>query len=1118
MALYITSDVNTSGVVEIPGINYSQTFTVQANSVTEVAIPSTAYLGGTEGQFLKGIHITSDKAIAVYAHIYAQAVSGATLLLPVSTLGKDYQSINYTQRSNEPASRPTYSVFNIIAVEDNTTVEITPSADLLSGHLKGTTFTVTLQKGEVYQGLSANDLTSTHIKTVNVNNSGCKRIAVFSGSSKISISCTTAITADNLFQQVYPTSSWGKNYITVPLASRAFDVYRVVMTDSTTNITVDGQAVPKSQYSGLYYEFDGTTAKTISADKPVQVVQYTPSQGNGPNCTRITETTGDPEMIYLNPLEQSLDHVTLYSTPHYAITKQFINVVIPTTGVSSFKLDGAAYNTFTPVPANSAYAYAQISVAAGTHNISSSESFNAIAYGFGNVESYGYAAGTDLKNLNEYISLQEPSGTSQLTAGCSAVTYLLKITLPYQTTNISWDFKDGSAPVVQTNLTPQVSQKNGQTLYTYTYTNSKTFTKGNYTVIASVFNPTASDCGATEEVEFDFNIADPPKAGFTYSATCFGDSTAFRDTSVATLLPIKSWHWDFGDGTSSDLQNPKHVYAAPGDYNVVLTTINENNCAGVSSIVKVHINKLPVASFTLSPIDCAGQEIAFTDKSTPGDGNLTGWNWDFGDGQTSIEQNPKHTYQNAQPYTVKLTVTSQTGCISTTSTNINVYPVPVPDFVLPDVCLADASAKFTGTSTIADHTESAFTYLWDFGDQNAAPANNTSTTQSPSHKYSAAGVYNVTLTVTSKYGCKAVKTQALTVNGAIPKAQFAVENANTLCSANDVIFDDQSTVDFGNITKVVWWFDYNNHPNDTTVFYRSKGQIPADGKYTHNYGYFNSPLTKTFAVQMAVYSGQSCFSITPVTNIVVNANPYADLPAIAPVCAETAPFQITPDTHGFSGTAVFTGKGVSASGLFSPADAGAGTANINYLFTADNTGCTYSSSMNIVVYPTPTVNAGPDKHYLEGLETATLDATASGNNLKYKWTPSVGLNRDDVLQPIATPTEDTQYTLTVTSADGCTAMSSVNVYVLKAPEIPNTFTPNNDGVNDFWDIKYLNNYPGATVEVFDRNGQKIYFSSGYSVPWDGTYKNANLPAGVYYYIITPGNRRKTVAGTITIIR
>jgi gliding motility-associated-like protein len=153
-----------------------------------------------------------------------------------------------------------------------------------------------------------------------------------------------------------------------------------------------------------------------------------------------------------------------------------------------------------------------------------------------------------------------------------------------------------------------------------------------------------------------------------------------------------------------------------------------------------------------------------------------------------------------------------------------------------------------------------------------------------------------------------------------------------------------------------------------------------------------------------------------------------------------------------------------------------------------------------------------------GQTTLTSTATVSAGTITYKWTPSAGLSQDSIANPVATPTDNTTYTLTVTSDKGCTASAQVFVKVLKAPVVPNTFTPNGDGINDTWDIQYLNSYPNCKVEIINRYGERVYFSNGYPVPWDGRYKGADLPVGTYYYIITPGSGRKAISGYVAIIR
>ncbi|MES2275786.1 MAG: PKD domain-containing protein [Bacteroidota bacterium] len=1154
MSLYITGDTNASVKVEVADGSFSKTYQVVANQVTIVPatdFPISAYLD-KENYYYKGIHITSDKNIVVYAHIYHQNRSGATLVLPVNAMGKDYYSINYTQTGNVNSTG--YSTFCVIATEDNTTVEVTPTQLLTSGNVANKAFSLTLKKGQLYQALSTKDLTGTHIKSISTGTEPCKKIAVYSGSSFTTIACAAnASSGDNLFQQVYPTATWGKNYITAPLAARNYDVFRIIYSDPTAKVTLNGTAITVS--NNFYYEFSSQAPNIITSDKPIQVVQYANTQNTTIDCKTLTGNNatdvGDPEMIYLTPIEQGLDHVTLYSTNKENITKNFINVIIPSSAASSFILDGKPYTSFITVPNtinNTSYSYAQIpfGASAGTHTISAASPFNAIAYGFGNVESYGYSAGTDLKNLNEFIELKDPLTNTATSSGCVNITYKPQLSVPYTTTKITWDLKDGSTPTVTTPAAPDNTvTKNGQTLYVYNYPSTITYsTPNNYTIVATVFNATADECGSNEDIEFDYSISAIPDTKFTASVvnTCPGTEISFTDITATNDVNIKTWSWTFGDAANATTtnpntatnQNPKHTYTVPGDYTVTLTVENQNGCSTTSAPQIIHIYKVPVAAFTASTPDCETRDITFDPKnSIANEGNLTAWLWDFGDGTTPVTKTVNlpfaHQFATAGNYKVSLTVTSSTGCVSNAIIqSVVINPLPKVDFTLPDVCLSDAFAQFTDKTTIADNSQAQFTYAWDFGDAGRSTSvnPNTSTLASPKHKYTQIGVYTVTLTVTSKSNCVVTKSQQFTVNGDTPNAAFSVNNlGNTYCSSGDVLFKDNSTVNFGNITKLVWYFDYNNNPTQTTVY--TKDQFPSDHIYHHNYLLFNNPASKTYAVKMEAYSGGTCVSVTGITNITVYANPIVTVSAISSnntICQEALPVQITAAVqNGVAGTGAFSGTGVSPTGLFDPAKAGPGTFTISYLFTTTATGCTYGTSQQVTVYPTPKANAGADLHVLQG-GTVTINATASGAApLSYKWTltnggKAIGLNHDDVLSPIASPNDDVTYMLTVTSANGCTASANVSIAVLKAPVVPNAFTPNNDGVNDKWEIKYLDTYPNCSVEVYNRYGEKLYSSVGYPIPWDGSFQGAVLPVGTYYYIINPKNGRKVITGSITIIR
>jgi gliding motility-associated-like protein len=149
-----------------------------------------------------------------------------------------------------------------------------------------------------------------------------------------------------------------------------------------------------------------------------------------------------------------------------------------------------------------------------------------------------------------------------------------------------------------------------------------------------------------------------------------------------------------------------------------------------------------------------------------------------------------------------------------------------------------------------------------------------------------------------------------------------------------------------------------------------------------------------------------------------------------------------------------------------------------------------------------------------------LKPVTDGVELQYLWTPVTYLQNNTIKNAIASVImEDITYTLTVTARGGCQRSDDIFIKVLKPPVIPNTFTPNNDGINDKWVITYLNDYPECRVQVFSRTGQKLFESAkGYPSPWNGTYMGKPLPFDTYYYIIEPGSGRDPLTGYITLVK
>ena len=202
-----------------------------------------------------------------------------------------------------------------------------------------------------------------------------------------------------------------------------------------------------------------------------------------------------------------------------------------------------------------------------------------------------------------------------------------------------------------------------------------------------------------------FSLAQGPTANFSSMDVCEGDINIFTDLSNSPAT-IVSLFWDFGDGTTSMSQNPSHVYANCGTYNVTLIVADANGSQDTSfQLVEVHC--LPIADFIWSPVPaCAGLPTCFTDLSTS-NSTISFWSWNFGDASTSITQNPVHTYFGQGFYTVDFSVTDINGCsswfvqtvevdtcsTSCTSTGLNNYTTSKKLLKVTDILGRDTTPK-----------------------------------------------------------------------------------------------------------------------------------------------------------------------------------------------------------------------------------------------------------------------------------------------------------------------------------------------------------------------------------------------------------------------------------------
>jgi gliding motility-associated-like protein len=877
LSLYISSDKNTNGHIVINGDSIP--FNIIAFTPQEFILPrNTTYVSGAESAtddptsiqktvLNKGIKVivTEGKpGVVVYAHMYASARSAASIILPISVLEKKYQVISYTQ--SQPAAQPVAnesrrSQFSVVAVEDNTVIRIQLRK---SGQISGSPYDVQLPKaGTIYSFQDPLDLTGTSIESVSTDGTVCKKIAVFSGSSSLSISANGSL--DPLYQQCYPVNSWGLNYFITPYQGKNKFIIRVLAKEDGTKAMINGQEVLMSANEFKEYSYTNQAAFAINSNKPIAVAQYSLTQS-------ADIGVGDPDMVILNPVEQNINDVTVFLTPKNAISDQNINVVIKDQGISSFKINGQKpTSTFVKIP-NTNYSYLQEKFTALNGYLSirltSDSGFNAFCYGFGNFESYSYSAGTNVKDLFQKLLITNKFTSVDANAvTCKGTPFIASITLPYKPNVLKWKIPsfdpidDSSPKAIDSSLV------SGKWIYTYKLNTELIYeTAGTYTIEVIVNNPLGDGCSGEQEISFDLEVIEPPKAiNKIISSNCVADSVNFIDASIVNTndKKITNYKWDLGSNIFKDYSsNFKFKFDTAGKYDVKYFVITEIGCISDTLSTSIQLDEVPTVKFDFSSITCQNKEILFTDASTViGSTIIDKWVWNFGDSSPidTLLTNAvvKHSYVDAKKYTVKLSTITKNGCLNTLEKEITSHPNPVIGFIMPEICLEDSFAQFIDTTRIANNT-SGFKYKWNFGDFTNTLFPNTDTIANPKHRFLIPGEYDVSLEVKSIDGCISADTSVFTVNGSVPRSTFLVQNDTALCSNKDVIIVNNSEADIGTVGKLIIYWDYDRDQSDTTV-----DENPTKGKsYKHSYTKYSFPNKTNFKIKLVAYTGSTCLDDT----------------------------------------------------------------------------------------------------------------------------------------------------------------------------------------------------------------------------------------------------------------
>ena len=281
--------------------------------------------------------------------------------------------------------------------------------------------------------------------------------------------------------------------------------------------------------------------------------------------------------------------------------------------------------------------------------------------------------------------------------------------------------------------------------------------------------------GCRDTVVQVITVAPLPVADFSFVNNCDNEAVTFTSTAVVSSGTIAQTFWDVqNDGTIDySTANGSHVYPNDGTFNVTHIVVTDQGCRDTVT-QSILVYPLPVANWSAASV-CEGNQTAFNDQSTVtvlDNDAIVQWEWLFGDGGSSVGQNPVHTYNDENVYTGQLIVTTNHGCRDTFSTTATVWPLPQVNFSPTDVCL-EFLTDFQDLSVISnDHTPNTnVQWNWNFADQ----AGGTSTLQNPSYAYQQDGVFNVELEVTSANGCVNSAIIPVTVH---PKPQASFTGVN----------------------------------------------------------------------------------------------------------------------------------------------------------------------------------------------------------------------------------------------------------------------------------------------------------------------------------------------------
>ncbi len=570
-----------------------------------------------------------------------------------------------------------------------------------------------------------------------------------------------------------------------------------------------------------------------------------------------------------------------------------------------------------------------------------------------------------------------------------------------------------------------------------------------------------------------------PDVNFDFINVCDQNPVAFTNLSSLPGYTL-TYAWGFGDSFTANTSDPTHTYASKGNYNVSLTVFANGTCA--KSLTKtVTIFEKPQANFSFTNV-CDGNAMKFVNTTNISTGNLT-YLWNFSDGSnTSTLTNPEYTFSAPAIFNVTLTATSPFGCNNAISKSVQVFPNPLPNFNVANVCIGQ-STTFNNTSTISSGT---MFYNWDYKDGTNSNA------LSPTKTYAASGSYYAKLTVTSDRNCiQSIEKEVIIYQK--PTVNFTYNNSCT----NDTVNFNNTSAFFGGTVNYTWTF--------------------GDGSPTSSLVSPLKPYTSAgnYAVSLVGVSNSGCTD-SKVQTVSVYANPVASFTNSASTCfGQSTTFTNNSSiSTGTIASRIWDFGDGTTSNLLNPSRAFTqdGTYRV-FLTVTSNRGCTDTTSKLITVSQKPTARFIQNDICKGSQMSFTNQSSGISGNSSFTWNFGDFIGTSSAQSPNYTYINPGAYkvVLTVSNLNGCTDSTSklVNVFDAAVANFSkkdtcegNVFSFTNLSTLNAGTMSYLWNFGNGTVSS-NTEPAVIYSSNGtYNVQLTvttdkGCQSNKNIPLNVY---------------------